>query len=572
MNNYSDYIDHFFASLTLTADSGGEHFYKEYLHQSLLEFLAAPSKQTAMSVYTNYCDTYRLSNRSGGKAVLDLLDIMRAYEENAAVLVAKQRDHYVHSVNVFILGLAIYGQNAPFRHCFAQAAASRGPRRFFAADQECFLYCWGLTSLFHDVGYPIEIIAKQMSNYLDAIMAMQGTADQELKAYISFDDFDQFNRLPLFPGGNRAAGGKRPADSAIDLLTENIAARFGLDGNLLKADLDGYLARMQSSGRMDHGFFSALIILKWYAAQAAAETLEPELFYSYVVDGAAAILLHNYYRNILIRPPFSLPAYPPERHPLAYLLFLCDELQDWNREAYGFVDKQANSAQDSLFSVDDQQLRIFYMTAEGMLDEGFITGKQQSLAAVLQLERLFPAGLHLGRRNINVADYYLAQWQQSGEAYPRPLLSQLEAMAKRIHQLYRQGQIDQGQPHNPSLLPWAELSQDLKYSNLRQARSITHKLAAFGYRVAEPEDPAPAVTAFSPAEAEGLSVLEHDLWMRERLESGWQYGPVKDTERRLSPYLVPWEQLSEQIKDLDRDATANIIPLLREVGLKVCRV
>lgn len=49
---------------------------------------------------------------------IDLLDVLRSYEENAATLIDKQRGHYIQSVNVFILGLCVYTQNGNFRAAF----------------------------------------------------------------------------------------------------------------------------------------------------------------------------------------------------------------------------------------------------------------------------------------------------------------------------------------------------------------------------------------------------------------------------------------------------------------------
>ena len=70
-------------------------------------------------------------------------------------------------------------------------------------------------------------------------------------------------------------------------------------------------------------------------------------------------------------------------------------------------------------------------------------------------------------------------------------------------------------------------------------------------------------------QVEFLSKIEHVLWNEERLKNGWQYGPVKDTDKKISPYIVPYEELTEEIKDYDRDTVRNMIPLINSVGLKV---
>ncbi len=63
---------------------------------------------------------------------------------------------------------------------------------------------------------------------------------------------------------------------------------------------------------------------------------------------------------------------------------------------------------------------------------------------------------------------------------------------------------------------------------------------------------------------ERLAGIEHDRWMAEKRLEGWQPTTgEKDTTRRLSPALVPWDRLSEQERQKDRDAVANIPQLLR---------
>ena len=43
----------------------------------------------------------------------------------------------------------------------------------------------------------------------------------------------------------------------------------------------------------------------------------------------------------------------------------------------------------------------------------------------------------------------------------------------------------------------------------------------------------------------------HDNWMREKVETGWTYGEVKDEEAKTHPCLLPFEELppEQQFKD-----------------------
>jgi hypothetical protein len=73
------------------------------------------------------------------------------------------------------------------------------------------------------------------------------------------------------------------------------------------------------------------------------------------------------------------------------------------------------------------------------------------------------------------------------------------------------------------------------------------------------------------AELEPLAVLEHQRWESERRQDGWRLGPVRDPVRKVSPYLVPWDNLPEEIKDLDRDAICALPTFLTRAGFAITR-
>lgn len=43
----------------------------------------------------------------------------------------------------------------------------------------------------------------------------------------------------------------------------------------------------------------------------------------------------------------------------------------------------------------------------------------------------------------------------------------------------------------------------------------------------------------------------HESWMKQKLEDGWKYGPVKDAEKKEHPCIVPFGELpvEQQAKD-----------------------
>ena len=66
-----------------------------------------------------------------------------------------------------------------------------------------------------------------------------------------------------------------------------------------------------------------------------------------------------------------------------------------------------------------------------------------------------------------------------------------------------------------------------------------------------------------------LAEMEHGRWNVERLMQGWRFGEKKDSVKKISPYLVPWEELSEEIKGYDIDGVKNLPKVLKEAGLEV---
>lgn len=52
----------------------------------------------------------------------------------------------------------------------------------------------------------------------------------------------------------------------------------------------------------------------------------------------------------------------------------------------------------------------------------------------------------------------------------------------------------------------------------------------------------------------------HENWLRAKLADGWVYGPIKDSETKQHPCLVPYDQLPEEQKRKDRlfVAIANV--------------
>jgi hypothetical protein len=574
MDNLRNYINKFFDELEVYEDLFRGHSYKVYLRQAILEFLETETKKNAFEVYEAFFDSYRITLEGASNPFIDLLDVLRSYEENAATLIDKQRDHYIHSVNLFILGLGIYIQNARFRAAFRAAHLDKTDYPFsYDTRHEEFFYRWGIASLFHDVGYPIEIIGKQISKFIGFATGVDSKV--EVRSHLEFDNFEDFNRIvEVIPEREfvNSYANKYESSAAldllkpVDLLAHKLHISLGVNLNDIKIALDSFVDLMAKSGFIDHGYFSALIVLKWYGFLIQSCKYKPEYFFYPVLDSASAILLHNYYKNAIVKPPFNRERLSPFDHPNAFLLILCDELQEWNREAYGIVDKKRIQASQASLVISDDQLGLTYLTQKGQLPEGFSEEKEKLLSGLLDLEVVFQGGFCIGCEELSEPDSLPPGLELGSGIVPRPLLDNLEKLAIAIHELYNQNQLERYPDQLLSYPEYSDLPDSLKYSNLRQARGITEKLNLMGLEL-RPLGSANDVVLEIPEEVvESLAAFEHNEWVRERLNSGWVYGEVKDIDHKVSPYLLPYENLPDDIKDKDRDTIRNIPVLLKMIG------
>jgi len=147
-----------------------------------------------------------------------------------------------------------------------------------------------------------------------------------------------------------------------------------------------------------------------------------------------------------------------------------------------------------------------------------------------------------------------------------------ERLAQAIHETYREARKSAVLSEEPSLSAWEGLPEHLKESNRQQADDMFEKLRRIGCAVQESkhdDDLQPAQLAHR--EVEMLAEMEHARWNRERLMDGWVWGEKRDVLKKVSPYLVSWADLPEEVKEWDRETVRKIPEFLAEVGLEIAR-
>lgn len=605
-NNLKQYIEDFFKDLILYDDYYNGHYYKGLLKAGIDVFLDNENAYNAYEIYQTFFMIYQITseNKSEKNAhvsavnerntLLDLVKIMKKYEENTGDLIEKQRDHFIHSVNVFLLGLAIYSQNKSYRDSFKAYIIESPYEKYYKINEEFsheeFLYRWGVAALFHDIGYPVEIIGKQLNKFInDGVKSISSSYGADTA--IDFKDFNEFNAIvKIDPDFADNYTGIYPKAKFLnlfkptDIMAHKISTDFSnVDVNDVVKHLDSFVNIMGDSGFIDHGFFSAILVLNSYGYLIQKYSKNHDFFFYPIVDSATAILLHNYYRNVLQKKPFNLPALHPRQSPLAYLLILCDELQEWNRRPFGIKDKKRSHVNDLNIVIDDNRLDVDYIIKNGSIGLGFSEDKEELLKKVLSVPSIFRRGLTVFTEVKQ--DNVLREIVKSEIQAPDTLLRNVEKLALQIHQQYIDTTVSQyeeklanGEKIDDDLaekynnLPsFEELTSQLKIANIRQARSIPRKLNMIGCELANMSDEREAIRKFSDEEILDLAIFEHEEWCDEKVGTGWTYGEEKDVKNLITPYLVPWDDLSAEIQQYDIDPVKNIPNLVESIGLKIVR-
>lgn len=70
---------------------------------------------------------------------------------------------------------------------------------------------------------------------------------------------------------------------------------------------------------------------------------------------------------------------------------------------------------------------------------------------------------------------------------------------------------------------------------------------------------------------EEMSRNVHEVWAKSRMDQGWTWGKQRDDKRKTHPDLVPYDELTEEEKDYDRDTSMETIKLILKLGFKISK-
>lgn len=156
----------------------------------------------------------------------------------------------------------------------------------------------------------------------------------------------------------------------------------------------------------------------------------------------------------------------------------------------------------------------------------------------------------------------------------------LVRLAAAAHKIYMEGKLrdgwrlgsvkDEKAKTHPLLIPYDQLPEWAKESNKETVRAIPQKLAMAGFVMIPSRSNQPALE-FPGEDLEKLAQFEHELWMLAKIADGWQLGKETPENPKQNEYLVPWEKVPEEIRQIDRDLVKGIPRVLAEAGYAVVK-
>ena len=510
------------------------------LEKSLETFIDSGAAEDAYTVY--YCYLVMFLGRYGSSK--QMVELLSEFEANGSSVLMKHRDHYSHSVYVFALGLAIYETNEAYRRSFRAFYRLEDKKENEAAN--LFLEYWGLTSLFHDIGYPFELPFEQVLSYFEVEDRERGKGS----LYLAYHDVEALTALDETAKVHFRTLYGRDFETVIQLLAFDLAQKLGAAydftaGYLLEA-LDRKPVRPDTFGYfMDHAFFSAARLYRELAEEEGAENLT-----RMHVDALSAIILHNslfkfsicfYKSDSKRKAPLRI-----EQHPLAWLLMYCDELQCWDRTAYGrnsrtelhpmsvdFDFSGGGISAKYFFDAQEIDKILEYKNRVKAWEAGGRQGKAPKLKAYSSMAgdaRDFTEDIE---RIVDTGDCPLTV-----EAGLRPV----DRGAKRLYlssssfmHLYDFAVTLHGRNAPPDTSvrelegKFDSLSLEYQLSGINRAKSFGRYLNALGCFYTDRPVDYDMVLAFTPADLEVIAPLEHERWIREHQTMGWRQGTEYET-------------------------------------------
>ena len=518
------------------------------LERELEKFIDSGVAEDAYTVYYCYLEMF-FGHYGKSKKMVELLS---EFENNDSSLLMKHRDHYSHSVYVFAMGLAIYESNVSFRKKYKEFYGfgtddSDKEQDHLAARS--FLEYWGLASLFHDIGYPFELPFEQVMSYYEVAGEKRG----EDSIYLAYRNMEAITDLSDELKDIFVKIYGRRFKTTEELLTFDIVQKLGKAYGLKEEYLLDKIHRKPIEPErfgffMDHAYFSASRLLRELVNSLGTEKLGKEH-----IDALSAILLHN----SLFK--FSISFYKDDEkskaplridlHPLAYMLMLCDELQCWDRTAYGRnsrtelhplaadFDLSNNSVNAVYYYDSEEQEKIDEFNKEYEKWEKGEIDKKPHLKAYSDMSGEGHRFVSDIEKIVDTSDIPLFVVVKTKDIDRRNKHTYLSAsdflhlydFAVSLNGRYSYMGDEKEIPAEQLEKEFEELSLEYQLSNINQAKSFSKYLDAIGCFYTDRPVEYDMISEFTSEQTEVFAPMEHERWIREHEAMGWKKGDLYET-------------------------------------------
>ena len=118
---------------------------------------------------------------------------------------------------------------------------------------------------------------------------------------------------------------------------------------------------------------------------------------------------------------------------------------------------------------------------------------------------------------------------------------------------------------------WSELTDDEREAAREAADGLVDALAKTGFEVLPLRHWGAPTVVFTEQETRRLAQLDHERWRARRGMDGWRYADVRDAREKVTPQLVPWDDLRPEWQDYNLTRIQAMPALLARTGFEVGR-